>query len=305
MLRERHGLTMRRTCSVLKDGYGLDLSPGGLAQMIQRCADRLEEEDQRLLEEARTAEVQHVDETSWWVAHPGEASEKPLWWLWVFTDEEQTVFRVEPRRDREVVQETLASDYEGVLSRKLSGCLNIYDDATPVQQKCYAHHLKAISKAQGDYEAKAGEPSSYLSAVRGLLIGAMALKKAKPDLSEEQFEEHRDALEEEADRLLSPGRADSLTETEDKIRRRLKKQRDHLFVFLDHEKVEATNNRAERRLRPAVMRRKLSCGNRTPRGAEAFERIASVVETCVQQGRSVVDYLRATMSLGMEPLPLR
>jgi transposase len=112
-------------------------------------------------------------------------------------------------------------------------------------------------------------------------------------------------LEEEADRLLSPGRADSLTETEDKIRRRLKKQRDHLFVFLDHEKVEATNNRAERRLRPAVMRRKLSCGNRTPRGAEAFERIASVVETCVQQGRSVVDYLRATMSLGMEPLPLR
>jgi hypothetical protein len=30
-----------------------------------------------------------------------------------------------------------------------------------------------------------------------------------------------------------------------------------------------------------------------------------VVETCVQQGRSVVDYLMATMSLGIEPLPLR
>jgi hypothetical protein len=29
------------------------------------------------------------------------------------------------------------------------------------------------------------------------------------------------------------------------------------------------------------------------------------VETCVQQGRSVVDYLMATMSLGIEPLPLR
>jgi hypothetical protein len=33
--------------------------------------------------------------------------------------------------------------------------------------------------------------------------------------------------------------------------------------------------------------------------------MASVVETCVQQGRSVVDYLMATMSLGIEPLPLR
>jgi hypothetical protein len=309
MLRERHGLTIRRTCGVLEDGYGLDLSPGGLAQMIQRCADRLEEEEGRLLEAARSADVQHVDETSWWVARPelGESERQPEgeeshWWLWVFADEDQTVFRVEPRRGREVVHRTLDSEFEGVL---VSDCLATYDDATPIQQKCYAHHLKAISTAQGDYEAKTGEPSSYLQSVRGLLIGAMALKKAKPDLPEQQFDKRRNALEENADRLLEPGRADSLTEIEDKIRHRLKKQRDHLFVFLDHEKVPATNNRAERRLRPAVMRRKLSCGNRTPRGARAFERMASVLETCVQQGRSVIDYLRATMSLGMEPLPLR
>ena len=76
-------------------------------------------------------------------------------------------------------------------------------------------------------------------------------------------------------------------------------------MFLDHEKAPATNNRAERSLRPAVVRRKLSCGNRTSRGAEAFERMASVLETCAKQGRSVLDYLTATMSLGMEPLPLR
>jgi regulator of replication initiation timing len=309
LLRERHGLTMRRTCGVLEDGFGLDLSPGGLAQMIQRCASRLEAEEDRLLEAARSSEVQHVDETSWWVAQPefGEPrrqpqGEKSLWWLWVFANEEQTVFRVDPRRDRDVVQRVLDSEYEGVL---VSDCLQTYDDATPVQQKCYAHHLKAISTAQGDYKAKIGEPSSYLSSVKGLLIGAKALKKAKPDLSEARAKTCRRALEDEADRLLAPGRADSLTEIEDKIRRRLKKQRDHLFVFLDHESVPATNNRAERQLRPAVIRRKLSCGNRTPRGGRAFERMASVVETCVQQGRSVVDYLTATMSLGIEPLPLR
>jgi len=313
LLRERHGLTMRRACGVLKDGFGLDLSPGGLAQMIQRCASRLEEEDKRLLEGARSSDVQHADETSWWVVHPeagkqGRApqrqpqGEESLWWLWVFAGEEQTVFRVEPRRNRDVVQRVLSSDYDGVL---VSDCLNIYDDATPVQQKCYAHHLKAISTAQGDYEAKTGESSSYLSSIKGLLTGAKALKKAKPTLSSQQIQLRQEALEDSADRLLAPGRADSLTEIEDKIRRRLRKQRDHLFVFLDHEKVPATNNRAERQLRPAVIRRKLSCGNRTPRGAKAFERMASVVETCVQQGRSVIDYLTATMSLGIEPLPLR
>jgi hypothetical protein len=98
----------------------------------------------------------------------------------------------------------------------------------------------------------------------------------------------------------------SVTEIEDKIRHRLKKkQQDHLFVFLDYEKVEATNNRAERRIRPAVIRRKLSCGNRSPSDARAFERIASVVETCAQQSCSGLDYLTATMSLCMEPLSLR
>jgi hypothetical protein len=29
----------------------------------------------------------------------------------------------------------------------VSDCLNIYEAVTPLQQKCYAHHLKAISAA--------------------------------------------------------------------------------------------------------------------------------------------------------------
>ncbi|MFO8233272.1 MAG: transposase, partial [Longimonas sp.] len=224
-------------------------------------------------------------------------------------------------------------------------CLNIYDGATSVQHKCYAHHLKAISRAQADYTAQTGvsstgvsstgvsstgvsstgvsstgAKSAYLAAVRALLKGAQALKSVREDLDAEAmppsvFEARWSALEATADRLLQSGRADSLTEdsltegplteVEDKIRRRLKKQRDHLFTFLEVEAVPATNNRAERRLRPAVIRRKLSSGTRTPRGAQAFERIASVVQTCVQQGRSVIEYLRATMSHGIEPLPLR
>jgi len=327
-LREHHGLTMRRVCSILKDGFGLDLSPGSLAQLEQRCADRLEAEEERMLRAAREADVQHVDETSWWVAHPEKSDEpspgvkrtrsKLLHWLWVFADEHQTLYRVDPRRRREVVHEVLGADFPGVL---ISDCLNIYDDATPVQHKCYAHHLKAISsaqrghgaqrshEAQRDCKAPCQKPSAYLSAVRAMLQGAQGLKKAQGEMTPEAFQKRRRALEASANRLLSSGRAGSLTgsltEGEDKIRRRLWKQRDHLFTFLDHEAAVATNNRAERRLRPAVIRRKLSGGNRTPRGAKAFERIASVVETCTQQGRSVVEYLRAIMSQGIGPFPLR
>ena len=84
-----------------------------------------------------------------------------------------------------------------------------------------------------------------------------------------------------ADVLLQDRRENPLEES---IRNRLQKQRDHLFVFLEHDAVDATNNLAEWQLRPAVIRRKLSCGNKTRKGANSFEVLASLAATCQQQG---------------------
>ena len=86
---------------------------------------------------------------------------------------------------------------------------------------------------------------------------------------------------------------------EEAVRVRLWKQRDHLFVFLEHPGVDATNNLAERQLRPAVIRRKLSCGNRSHRGARTFEILASLAATCRQRGE---DFLQmATNAARLQP----
>ncbi|MGB0523857.1 MAG: IS66 family transposase, partial [Flammeovirgaceae bacterium] len=71
-------------------------------------------------------------------------------------------------------------------------------------------------------------------------------------------------------------------EVERKIFNRLKKQQDHLFTFLIHPQVDATNNLAERSLRPAVIHRKIACGNRTRKGADTWQVIASIVATTAQ-----------------------
>lgn len=83
---------------------------------------------------------------------------------------------------------------------------------------------------------------------------------------------------------------------EERLRQRLAKQRDHLFTFLDHAAVDATNNRAERQLRPAVISRKLSCGNKTENGAKAWEILASLAATCQQKGLSFIDFVAAKIS---------
>ena len=84
---------------------------------------------------------------------------------------------------------------------------------------------------------------------------------------------------------------------EEKLRQRLLKQRDHLFTFLDDEAVDATNNLAERQLRPAVISRKLSCGNKTERGAATWQILASLAATCRQTDTGFAHFLRPKLAL--------
>ncbi len=157
----------------------------------------------------------HADETSWWVGGP-------KWWLWVFTNAHTTVYEVRPTRAGQVVEQMLGSD-----------CLNSYDGLSGLQHKCYAHHHKAIAEAM---EQHPRQGAGFLHEVRILLYAAGGLKKAQLPL--ERFRPMRAALEQAADRLLNHARDDPL---EERVRNRLFKQRDHLFTFLDHEAVEATN----------------------------------------------------------------
>ena len=65
-----------------------------------------------------------------------------------------------------------------------------------------------------------------------------------------------------------------------------------LWSFLEHP-IEPTNNAAERALRHAVCWRKTSYGTDSPSGSRFVERVLTVVATCRQQGRDVLDYLTA------------
>jgi transposase len=66
-----------------------------------------------------------------------------------------------------------------------------------------------------------------------------------------------------------------------------------LWTFARVEGVEPTNNVAERALRPAVLWRKGSFGSDSELGSHFAERLLSVVATCRQQGRPLLDFLVA------------
>ena len=61
--------------------------------------------------------------------------------------------------------------------------------------------------------------------------------------------------------------------------------------------AEPTNNRAERALRPAVIARKLSCGNKTPRGKRCWEVLTSLTATAQQNSQDIVELIARSLSL--------
>ena len=280
-LNKAKGLSMRKTVAVLQDHFGLKLSPGGLALLVQRVGRTLEPEYQQMAVQLRQSAVVHADETSWWVGGPG-------WWLWVFCTPAMTLYVVVQSRAAAVALDVLKEDFAGVL---VSDCLAIYDNLNPLQHKCYSHHLKAVSEA---CQAHPQGGEGYLLQTQALLRTALWLKALQAGAQPERFEVCRRTLRLRADALLESPRAQL---QEEKVRRRLWKQRDHLFTFLERADVPATNNLAERQLRPAVIARKISCGNKTLKGAQAWQTLASIAATCRQTGRSFIQWVAECVPL--------
>jgi transposase len=275
LLNKQFGVTMRKTCRILNALWGLKLSPGGLSQALDRISDRVKSDYQKLFRNVRAGPAVYVDETSWWVGGPG-------YWLHTFANPKTTLYRVEKSRGSEVVNKTMKS-YSGVV---ITDCLNIYDAKMEAKRrhKCIAHHLKAIKQA---LETPGLKDRTYLEAWKALWQKVCAVMPTAKKWSRTQVEQYHQEISDEVDGLLNQR---LWQKADKKIHFRLAKQREHLLTCLKYPKqVEATNNRAERALRPAVIARKLSCGNKTIPGKTTWERLTSLVTTYEQRGLDTLE----------------
>jgi transposase len=76
-----------------------------------------------------------------------------------------------------------------------------------------------------------------------------------------------------------------------------------LWTFARVDGVEPTNNGAERALRPAVLWRKGCFGSDSEAGSRFAERLLSVVASCRQQGRGLLDFLVAAGEAALRGSP--
>jgi transposase len=289
-LKHRLGGSYGKVSEVLNDACRLPVCRSGWCQADQRLAKTALPVYQELLEVVQRSMVVHADETGWRI---GILSA----WLWVFTNKAVTVYAIRDNRSSDVVVEILGEKFKGIL---VSDCFVAYDDkrlAAWLKQKCFSHLLKDLNEME---QSKNGRAAHFARDGTSVLQAALALKKEKPNLDPAIFAQRAQALETQLDALISQKRN---LKDRDNVRfaRRLRKHRPHLLRFLYVDGLDATNNLAERQLRPGVIIRKTNGCNRAKGGAEAHSVLTSVMVTCHQQSVPILDYLVSLQRFGETP----
>src|ERR1041384_2641172 len=294
ILNKQMGLSLGHTRQALSYGFGLEVSRGGLYRALARMAGRAEPTYGGLLETARQAPVNGMDETGWKVGGR-------LQWLHVAVSAQVTVYAILPGRGYEQAVAVLGAAYEGFLIH--DGWAPYYRFQLAFHQSCLAHLLKRCREM-----AQIASPAALVfpRAVEDLLKTSLELRDRheRGDVSERGLSIATGRLEAKLDRLLEPNRRNAANR---RLARHLEHERLWLFTFLHCPGLDATNNASERAIRGMGIARKGWGGNRTWEGARTQQILVSVLRTCWQQGKDAftrcVRLLRAPRAVILDIVP--
>ena len=294
ILNKQMGLSLGHTQQVLSYGFGLEVSRGGLYRALARMAGRAEPTYDQLVETARQAPVNGMDETGWKVGGR-------LQWLHVAVSAQVTVYAILPGRGYEQAVMILGAEYDGFLIH--DGWVPYYRFQFAFHQSCLAHLLKRCREM-----AQIASPAAlaFPRAVEDLLETSLQLRDRyeQDEISERGLSIATGKLEAKLDRMLETRRRNPANH---RLARHLEHELLWLFTFLHCPGLDATNNAAERAIRGMVIARKVWGGNRTWEGAHTQEILASVLRTCWQQGKDAftrcVRLLRAPRAMILDIVP--
>jgi len=262
------------------------ISPAAIVKQLLRLSQWLEGQYHRLKLLLRAAGVVYADETSW--RNQGRNAQ-----LWTLTNDRHTLYHIDDSRGGNVIADLLGEAF-GVdgKSTLVSDFYGVYDRFDCPQQKCLVHLLRELK----DTIAQRSELSdhAFFKRCKKLVKDMLRLKTKREQLTPDVYEHQVQLVEK---RLAELGQSLWDDPDAERLARRLKKCNGKLTTFLHKPEVDGTNNAAERALRPAVVMRKITGGNRSESGAIAWAKLASLIRTADQKNLGV---FKATKKLVLE-----
>jgi transposase len=284
--RQEQHMSYERTQAAMLNLHGVELSQGGIDQMMQRAGQAAETKVATIRETVQQSAVVNSDET-------GARVNGRTWWHWVFCTITAVLHVIQASRASQVIEQVMGEVEVEVWG---SDCLPAQLKAKAKHhQLCLAHQLRNLQAVVDRYPTL-----WWAKAMQTLFRAAIHLHHQRTELPPDQFQNRVARLQHLYDwllkRPLSPPEAV-------KLQQRYRKHRQHLFVFLDRTDVPPTNNVSERALRPAVVHRKVTGGFRSEWGAKTYAALASVIDTAALKGVSAFAAIQPLMGTPALPLP--
>lgn len=270
-------IPQERIAIFLHDLLGFNFARGAVNGLKASAAAFYKDTYDKLAEKITSGRLIHADETR-------VNLKAGIGYVWVFTNLENVVYVYSASREGELLH-SLLKDFKGVL---VSDFYAAYDSLDCPQQKCLIHLIRDMNddlmKEPFNEEMKslAGEFSSLLKAINATVdrFGLKGRFLRKHKLSVDRF----------FNRLANQK---FQTETAQKCKTRLEKNRHCLFTFLDFDGVPWNNNNAEHAIKSFALLRRDFNGVTTEKGIRDYLILLSIYETCKFKGVCFLDFLRS------------
>jgi len=269
-LQHQQHLGYARTETVLRELFGIDLSAGGQAAIMQRAGQAAQPRVAAIQAQIRQSAVVGSDETSARV--DGRTQ-----WEWVFRAAGAVLHVIRASRGVDVIESVMGDARVGTW---VCDCWAPQLQAPAARfQLCLAHQIRNLQGLR--------EKCPHLRWARdlqALFREAIHLGKRRLALTADGYRRRVTELERRLQQLID---RPVQNRTARPLLKRYRKHREHLFVFLCDPTVPHHNNDCERSLRASVVHRKVIGTFRSTWGAEAYAALASVADTAKVRGQAV------------------
>jgi len=278
-----HKMPLEQICRLFTDLYGYELNSETVETVLEEGYELAGPLEESVMEQLKQAKTVHFDETGLRIAGK-------LQWLHTASNALYTHFFVHEKRG-EAALSSDASVLKEFGGYAIHDCLAAYFKFTQSRHGlCGAHFGRELQALMEEHSQWTKKMHAFLFDLyaRPLPLEGRAAKKARKKYRRILSQ----AEQEELPPTLHSGRGRPKNTPGRNLLQRLKKHEGVVLAFAFVAGVPFTNNQAERDLRPAKVKQKVSGCFRTQQGAKVYARLQAVISTCRKQEKNVFTFLR-------------
>ncbi len=269
-------LSVDEISNLFKTIFGISISPASVSNNLAKLKNYLGNEYEKIESEIKKSKVTFRDETGW--RKNGVTN-----WLWVATTIRAAYYRIEKTRQHANAKK-LPYNADGVST---SDGYKAYNEISKRMQRCWAHLCRIGDKPE-HYFYSEDEMQDYWQFVEDLKLLFHNAKEDKKNrgVSIQLREEYENRL------MALMKTVKHLGKNADKAMNYIMSYWGEWFTFLEIAEAEPTNNRAERALRHAVLKRRISQQHRSLAGEKSYAMQLSLYMTARLKNENYIENLR-------------